>query len=77
VISWWLLILFGVAAQLPDYYVNEFPGEGRLISFLDEFRFADTGVWVVYPQQRHLAPTRLFWLRHATLHQSIRAHRTW
>ncbi|MDZ4261523.1 MAG: LysR substrate-binding domain-containing protein [Pseudomonadota bacterium] len=35
--------------------------DGRLVSVLDEFRFTDTGVWVVYPQQRHLAPkVRLF-----------------
>lgn len=48
-------------AQLPDYYVNEFLADGRLVSVLDEFRFTDTGVWVVYPQQRHLAPkVRLF-----------------
>lgn len=48
-------------AQLPDYYVDEFLTDGRLVSVLDEFRFTDTGVWVVYPQQRHLAPkVRLF-----------------
>ena len=48
-------------AQLPDYYVDEFLADGRLVSVLNEFRFTDTGVWVVYPQQRHLAPkVRLF-----------------
>jgi DNA-binding transcriptional LysR family regulator len=43
-------------AQLPDYYVDEHVATGRLVSVLDEFRFQDTGVWVVYPQQRYLAP---------------------
>jgi DNA-binding transcriptional LysR family regulator len=48
-------------AQLPDYYVNEFLAAGRLVSVLDEYRYKDAGVWVVYPQQRHLAPkVRLF-----------------
>ncbi|ACE84456.1 LysR substrate-binding domain-containing protein [Cellvibrio japonicus] len=48
-------------AQLPDYYVDEFLGDGRLQSVLEQHRYSDTGVWVVYPQQRHLAPkVRLF-----------------
>ncbi len=48
-------------AQLPDYYVDEHIASGRLISVLDHHRFKDAGVWVVYPQQRHLAPkVRLF-----------------
>ena len=48
-------------AQLPDYYVDEFLADGRLLSVLDGYRFNDAGVWVVYPQQRHLAPkVRLF-----------------
>lgn len=48
-------------AQLPDYYVDEFLADGRLVSVLDDYRFTDAGVWVVYPQQRHLAPkVRLF-----------------
>jgi DNA-binding transcriptional LysR family regulator len=48
-------------AQLPDYYVDEFLADGRLLKVLDDYRFNDAGVWVVYPQQRHLAPkVRLF-----------------
>jgi DNA-binding transcriptional LysR family regulator len=48
-------------AQLPDYYVDEYLASGRLVSVLEEFRYSDAGVWVVYPQQRHLAPkVRLF-----------------
>ena len=49
-------------AQLPDYYVDEYLATGRLVSVLDEFRFADTGVWVVYPQQRFLAPKVRFFI---------------
>jgi DNA-binding transcriptional LysR family regulator len=48
-------------AQLPDYYVEEFLADGRLVAVLNDYRFKDAGVWVVYPQQRHLAPkVRLF-----------------
>lgn len=48
-------------AQLPDYYVDEYLADGRLVKVLDDYRFNDAGVWVVYPQQRHLAPkVRLF-----------------
>lgn len=48
-------------AQLPDYYVDKFLADGRLVSVLDGYRFNDAGVWVVYPQQRHLEPkVRLF-----------------
>lgn len=48
-------------AQLPDYYVNDYLAEGRLLSVLDNYQFTDTGVWVLYPQQRYLAAkVRLF-----------------
>lgn len=43
-------------AQLPDYYVDEHLANGKLIAVLNEFQSPDMGVWVVYPQQRHLAP---------------------
>ncbi|GAA6205705.1 MULTISPECIES: LysR family transcriptional regulator [Thalassotalea] len=42
--------------QLPDYYVENYLQTGELISFLDNFRVADEGVWAVYPQNRHLSP---------------------
>ena len=48
-------------AQLPDYYVTEYLASGQLIPVLDEYQFIDTGVWVLYPQQRYLAAkVRLF-----------------
>lgn len=48
-------------AQLPDYYVQAYLADGRLVAVLNDYRFLDAGVWVVYPQQRHLAPkVRLF-----------------
>jgi DNA-binding transcriptional LysR family regulator len=49
-------------AQLPDYYVDEHLASGRLQSVLDEYRYQDTGVWVVYPQQRYLAPKVRFFI---------------
>ncbi|OXY83468.1 LysR family transcriptional regulator [Oceanimonas doudoroffii] len=42
--------------QLPDYYVTEELEKGLLVSLLDEFRLPDDGVWVVYPNNRHLSP---------------------
>ncbi len=48
-------------AQLPDYYVNDYLANGQLLSVLDNYQLPDTGVWVVYPQQRYLAAkVRLF-----------------
>jgi DNA-binding transcriptional LysR family regulator len=48
-------------AQLPDYYVTEYLASGQLVSVLDRYQFTDTGVWIVYPQQRYLAAkVRLF-----------------
>lgn len=48
-------------AQLPDYYVADYMASGQLLSVLDYYQFTDTGVWVVYPQQRYLAAkVRLF-----------------
>lgn len=48
-------------AQLPDYYVKEHLASGELVSVLDDYQFTDTGVWVLYPQQRYLAAkVRLF-----------------
>jgi DNA-binding transcriptional LysR family regulator len=42
--------------QLPDYYVEHYLQTGELVSFLDNFRVADEGIWAVYPQNRHLSP---------------------
>lgn len=42
--------------QLPDYYVQEALAQGSLISLLESHRLPDDGVWVVYPQNRHLSP---------------------
>ena len=42
--------------QLPDYYVQEPLHHGSLVSILENYRLPDDGVWVVYPQNRHLSP---------------------
>lgn len=42
--------------QLPDYYVHEALAQGLLVSLLESHRLPDDGVWVVYPQNRHLSP---------------------
>lgn len=42
--------------QLPDYYVTEELEKGLLVSLLDEYRLPDDGVWVVYPNNKHLSP---------------------
>lgn len=42
--------------QLPDYYVQAALAQGSLVSLLESQRLPDDGVWVVYPQNRHLSP---------------------
>ena len=42
--------------QLPDYYVQKHLASGTLVSFLDEYREPDEGIWAVYPHNRHLSP---------------------
>lgn len=42
--------------QLPDYYVHEALNNGSLVSLLEQYRLPDDGVWVLYPQNRHLSP---------------------
>ena len=43
-------------AQLPDYYVQAALAQSSLVSLLESHRLPDDGVWVVYPQNRHLSP---------------------
>lgn len=42
--------------QLPDYYVQPYLEDGRLITVLTQFNEPDDGIWAVYPQNRHLSP---------------------
>lgn len=47
--------------QLPEFYVKQALDEGRLQTVLDKHAPTHTGVWAVYPQNRHLsAKVRLF-----------------
>ncbi len=43
-------------AQLPDYYVQQYIDEGKLVSLLDHSREPDDGIWALYPHNRHLSP---------------------
>ena len=47
--------------QLPSFYVDQDIAAGTLLSVLDHCTPTDTGVWAVYPHNRHLsAKVRLF-----------------
>jgi DNA-binding transcriptional LysR family regulator len=47
--------------QLPSFYVDAEIEAGRLVAVLEAFKPTDTGVWAVYPHNRHLtAKVRLF-----------------
>ena len=47
--------------QLPSFYVEEDLKRGTLTTVLEDFNPTDTGVWAVYPHNRHLsAKVRLF-----------------
>lgn len=43
-------------AQLPDFYVEDALREGRLVSVLDEWRYLQGAVWLIYPQGRQRSP---------------------
>ncbi|AKH69558.1 transcriptional regulator, LysR family [Spongiibacter sp. IMCC21906] len=47
--------------QLPDFYAKDAIDQGLLTPILEEYKPTDTGVWAVYPHNRHLsAKVRLF-----------------
>jgi DNA-binding transcriptional LysR family regulator len=47
--------------QLPSFYVEDALDTGNLVPILEDFNPTDTGVWAVYPHNRHLsAKVRLF-----------------
>ena len=47
--------------QLPAFYLEGVLSSGELVTVLDDFNPTDTGVWAVYPHNRHLsAKVRLF-----------------
>lgn len=47
--------------QLPDFYASVAIESGQLVPILEQFLPTDTGVWAVYPHNRHLsAKVRLF-----------------
>lgn len=47
--------------QLPSFYVEDDLEAGKLVTLLQEYNPTDTGVWAVYPHNRHLsAKVRLF-----------------
>ncbi len=47
--------------QLPEFYLKDDFDRGSLEVVLQEFQPTDTGVWAVYPSNRHLSPkVRMF-----------------
>lgn len=47
--------------QLPSFYVDQDIIDGALLPVLEDYNPTDTGVWAVYPHNRHLsAKVRLF-----------------
>ncbi|WP_445354125.1 LysR substrate-binding domain-containing protein [Microbulbifer sp. EKSA008] len=42
--------------QLPDYYVEQYIAEGKLITLLSDLEDRDEGVYAVYPGNRYIAP---------------------
>ena len=41
--------------QLPDYYVQSYIVDGKLITMVNNYREAEEGVWALYPRNRHLS----------------------
>jgi DNA-binding transcriptional LysR family regulator len=47
--------------QLPSFYLEADLADGKLVTVLDPYNPTDTGIWAVYPHNRHLsAKVRLF-----------------
>ena len=47
--------------QLPSFYVDKAIADNSLVAVLEEFNPTDSGIWAVYPHNRHLsAKVRLF-----------------
>ncbi len=47
--------------QLPSFYLDQDVSDGALVPVLEDYNPTDTGVWAVYPHNRHLsAKVRLF-----------------
>ncbi|MEP4148697.1 MAG: LysR family transcriptional regulator [Halioglobus sp.] len=47
--------------QLPSFYLDQDISDGALLPVLEDYNPTDTGVWAVYPHNRHLsAKVRLF-----------------
>jgi DNA-binding transcriptional LysR family regulator len=47
--------------QLPSFYLDQDIADGALLPVLEDYNPTDTGVWAVYPHNRHLsAKVRLF-----------------
>ncbi|WP_239017222.1 LysR substrate-binding domain-containing protein [Seongchinamella sediminis] len=47
--------------QLPGFYLGHDIQQGTLVPVLEAYRPTDSGVWAVYPHNRHLsAKVRLF-----------------
>lgn len=42
--------------QLPEYYVHEALGSGKLVEVLSDYRDEKEGIWAVYPHNRNLSP---------------------
>ncbi len=40
--------------QLPDYYLQPYLEDGRLVALLAEQQPSDEGIWALYPLNRHL-----------------------
>ncbi|MCG3729401.1 LysR family transcriptional regulator [Vibrio cincinnatiensis] len=55
-------------AQLPDYYVEDYLANGRLIEVLADYRDDREGVWAIYPQNRHLSTKVRLLVDHFALH---------
>ena len=56
-------LLKGVGiVQLPDYSVQPHLDSGQLIELLTQHQQFDDGIWVVYPENRHLLPKVRFLL---------------
>ncbi|MBY4678375.1 LysR family transcriptional regulator [Marinobacterium arenosum] len=42
--------------NLPDYYVEPYLADNRLVELLADYRCKEAAIWAIYPKSRHLSP---------------------
>jgi DNA-binding transcriptional LysR family regulator len=56
--------------QVPDYYVQDYIQQGRLLTVLDPYSEPEEGIWALYPFNRQLSPKIKMLVTYLTEHMT-------